>query len=379
MDYPHPYITLTSSGHPRPLPRLPGQHRLWDKVAIDYGYREFPARTNEHEALNKILADSEKTGLIFITDEDARPFSGAHPHAHLWDNGADSADELTRILDIRAKALARFNVNAIRPGTPMAQLADTLVPLYLLHRYQTEAAIKEIGGLNYTYQLRGDGSPKPTILDNADQQKAIKAVLQTLSPDTLTLPETILALIPPRPPNLRRNQESFASETGLTFDPIAAAEQAADLTLQVLLDPARASRIVQYHMRLDPSPSLRVLLEQINKTVAERPSKPNGTEAGHTINAEVGRAVEFRATEAMFALAMNPAASSQARAIVQSHLDDELKLLLAQAPSTDSAEQIHRKALIARIQDYQRDPVKFIPAKPMEAPPGMPIGNEDEF
>ncbi len=382
MDYPHPYITLTAAGVPDLSHAYPVGIGVWDKVAIDYGYREFPAKispTAEREALNNILADSEKTGMLFITDEDARPFSGAHPHAHLWDNGADSADELTRILDIRAKALARFNANAIRPGTPMAQLADTLVPLYLLHRYQTEAAIKEIGGLNYTYQLRGDGTPNPTILDNANQQKAIKAVLQTLSPDTLTLPETILALIPPRPPNLRRNQESFASETGLTFDPIAAAEQAADLTLQVLLDPARASRIVQYHMRLDPSPSLRVLLEQINKTVAERPSKPNGTEAGHTINAEVGRAVEFRATEAMLSLAMNPAASSQARAIVQSHLEDELKLLTAQAPSTDSAEQIHRKALIARIQDYQRDPVKFIPAKPMDAPPGMPIGDEDEF
>ena len=379
MDYPHPYITLTKDGIPDLSHAYPVGIGIWDKVAIDYGYRQFSAKTDEHEALNKILADSEKTGMLFMTDEDARPFSGAHPHAHLWDNGADSADELTRMLDIRAKALARFNANVIRPGAPMAQLADTLVPLYLLHRYQTEAAIKEIGGLNYTYQLRGDGSANPTILDNPAQQKAIKAVLLTLAPDTLTLPENILALIPPRPPNLRRTSESFATQTGLTFDPIAAAEQAADLTLQVLLDPARASRIVQYHMRLDPSPSLRVLLEQINKTVAERPSKANGTEAGHTINAEVGRAVEFRATEAMFALAMNPVASSQARAIVQSHLDDELKLLTAQAPSTDSAEQIHRKSLIARIQEFQKDPTKFIPAKTMEAPPGMPIGDEDDY
>jgi hypothetical protein len=378
MDYPHPYITLTPAGVPDLSHAYPVGIGIWDKVAIDYGYREFPAKVNEREALNKILADSEKTGLIFITDEDARPFSGAHPHAHLWDNGADSADELTRILDIRAKALARFNANVIRPGTPMAQLADTLVPLYLLHRYQTEAAIKEIGGLNYTYQLRGDGSADPTILDNKDQQKAIAAVLRTLAPDTLTLPENILAIIPPRPPNLRRTSESFASETGLTFDPIAAAEQAADLTLQVLLDPARASRIVQYHMRQNGSPSLRVLLEQINKTVAERPQK-DGKEAGHTIEAEIGRAVEVRATEAMFALSMNPAASSQARAITLDHLTDELKLLTTEPPTPDSAEAIHRRVLIARIQEFQRDPAKFIPAKPIEAPPGMPIGDEDDY
>ena len=377
MDYPHPYITLNAQGIPDLSHAYPVGIGIWDKVAIDYGYRQFPAKTNEHEALNKILADSEKTGLLFITDEDSRPFGSAHPHAHLWDNGADPADELNRILTIRAAALARFGPNNIRPGTPMAQLADTLVPLYLLHRYQAEAAIKEIGGLNYTYQLRGDGTPDPTILDNPAQQKAITAVLKTLAPDTLTLPENILALIPPRPPALRRTSESFATQTGLTFDPIAAAEQAADLTLQVLLDPARASRIVQYHMRLNPSPSLRVLLEQINKTVAQRP-EVNGKEAGHTIAAEVGRAVEFRATEAMFSLAMNPAASSQARSIVQSHLDDELKLLTAQPPSTDSAEQIHRKALIARIQEFQRDPAKFTPAKPIEAPPGMPIGDDED-
>ncbi len=374
MDYPHPYITLNAQGVPDLSHAYPVGIGVWDKVAIDYGYRQFPASTDEHEALNSILTASEKTGLQFITDEDSRPFSGAHPHAHLWDNGTDPATELDRILSIRAAALARFNANVIRPGAPMAQLADTLVPLYLLHRYQTEAAIKEIGGLDYRYELRGDGQIPPTILDNATQQKAITAVLKTLSSDVLTLPDNLLAIIPPRPPNLRRTQESFATQTGLTFDPIAAAESAADLTLAVLLDPARASRIVQYHARLDPSPNLRVLLEQIDKTVAERPQ-----EAGHSLAAEVGRAVEFRATEAMFGLAMNPAASSQARAIVQSHLADELALLTAQPPSPDAAEQIHRKALIARIEEFQHDPAKFTPAKAIEAPPGMPIGDDEDY
>ena len=199
-------------------------------------------------------------------------------------------------------------------------------------------------------------------------------MLKTLSPATLTLPENILAMIPPRPPALRRTPESFATQTGLIFDPVAAAESAADLTLQVLLDPARASRIVQYHARLESSPSLEALLEQIDKTVAERP----GMATGSSLGAEVGRAVEFRVFEAMFSLAMNPAASSQARAIVQAHLADELALLTSQAPSGDSAEQIHRKALIARIQDFQHDPAKFTPAKPVEAPPGMPIGDDED-
>jgi hypothetical protein len=276
-------------------------------------------------------------------------------------------------MTIREAALKRFGINAITTGTPTAQLEDTLVPLYLLHRYQTEATIKEIGGLDYRYNLRGDGQPNPEIVSAAEQKKALTAVLKTLSPETLTLPESLLQILPPRPPGLERTRESFPSETGLTFDPIATAESAADLTLAGLLDPARASRLVQYHMRVSDAPSLRGVLEAVSKTTSERP------EGGHTMSSEVERAVEFRALEAMLSLAVNPQASTQARAIARSHINDVLKQLTTAAPLTDTAEAIHRAALIDRINDFNRDPAKFIPAKPIEAPPGMPIGDDEDF
>ncbi len=376
MDYPHPYIALGPNG----VPDLSHAYAVnigdWDKVSIDYGYREFDQSakpTEDTTALNNILEASQKRGLIFISDADARPLGSAHPHAHLWDNGADPAAELERILTIRKAALARFGENAIKPGAPMAQLEDTLVPLYLLHRYQTEATIKQIGGLDYTYALRGDGQLITKIVSPDEQKKAITAVLKTLSPDFLTLPEPLLAILPPRPMGLPRTRESFPTQTGLTFDPIATAETSADLTLTVLLDPARASRLVQYHMREPAAPSLRGVLESISKTTAER------TDGGHTMSSEVGRAVETRAMEAMFSLAMNPAASSQARAITRSHINDVYKEITTAPPLTDTAEAIHRAALIDRIQEFQRDPAKFTPAKPIEAPPGMPIGNDKEM
>jgi Met-zincin/Domain of unknown function (DUF5117) len=376
MDYPHPYIALDPNGVPDLSHAYAVNIGEWDKVAIDYGYREFDQsskRIEDPTALNNILEASQKRGLIFITDADARPFGGAHPNAHLWDNGPSPSDELNRIVEIRKAALARFGENAIKPGTPMAQLEDTLVPLYLLHRYQTEATIKEIGGLDYRYALRGDGQLVTKIVAPAEQKKALTAVLVTLSPDFLTLPESLLAVIPPRPMGLERTRESFPSQTALTFDPIATAETAADLTLAVLLDPARASRLVQYHMREGGSLSLRGVLEAISKTTAER------TDGGHTMSSEVGRAVETRALEAMFALATNPAASSQARAITRSHINDVYKQITTAPPLTDTAEAIHRAALIDRIQEFQRDPAKFTPAKPIEAPPGMPIGDDEEM
>ncbi len=374
MDYPHPYITVDSKG------RIDVSHAYavnigdWDKVAIDYGYREFGAHTPPGEqkaALDKILSDADRAGQVFITDEDARPFGSAHPRAHLWDNGSDPAAELDRVLAVRAAALKNFGEEAIKPGTPMAQLEQTLVPLYLFHRYQTEAAIKEIGGLDYRYNLRGDGLPDPSVFDPAQQRKALDAVLKTLKPETLTLPESILRVLPPVPPGYPRTRESFPSHTGLTFDPIAAAESAVDLTLTVLLDPARASRLIEYHMRIPASPSLRSVLEAISTTVAERP------EAGHSMSSEVERAVEFRAVEAMLGLAVNPAASSQARAIARSHIRDLLKQWNSAPAPQDTAEAIHRAALIDRIESFEHDPDKFVPAKPVEAPPGMPIGDDE--
>ena len=377
MDYPHPFVTLDKDGVPNLSQSYAVNIGQWDKVAIDYGYREFDAANKPVEdraALNAILEASEKTGLVYITDEDARPFGGAHPHAHLWDNGTNPTDELNRILEIRAAALKRFGQNAIPNGTPMAKLEDTLVPLFLLHRYQTEAAIKEIGGLDYRYQLRGDGQPDAQIVSSDEQKKALAAVLTTLAPDTLTLPESLLRILPPRPPGLPRTRESFPSQTGLTFDPIAAAESAADLTLQVLLDPARASRVVQYHMRTPPSsPSLREIMEAVSKTTATR------IDGGHTMSSEVERAVEVRGLQAMFSLGVNPAASSQARAIARSHINDLLKQWTSEAAPADSAEAIHRNGMIELINEFQKDPTKFTPAKPIEAPPGMPIGDDEDI
>ena len=373
MDYPHPLVTLNNNGQIDTSHAYAAGIGDWDKVAIDYGYREFPSgetRDAQKDALAKILSDADRAGQVFITDEDARPLGSAHPRAHLWDNGDDPSAELDRVLAVRAAALKNFGENAIKPGTPMAELEKTLVPLYLFHRYQTEAAIKEIGGLDYRYNLRGDGLPGPTVVDPAQQKKALDTVLKTLAPETLTLPESILKLLPPAPPGYPRSKESFPAHTGVTFDPVAAAESAADLTLKALLNPERASRIIEYHMRVPGSTSLRGMMEAISVTVAERP------EGGHTMSSEVERAVEFRALEAQLALAVNPAASSQARAIALWHARDLLNQWKTTPMPKDLAEAIHRAAMIDRLERFDKDPEKFVPAKNIDAPPGMPIGDD---
>ena len=373
MDYPHPWVTVGADGVPDLSHAYPAGIGLWDKVAIDYGYREFDRDGKPVEdgaALKKILADSEKTGLIYITDEDARPQGSAHPHAHLWDNGTDPAAELDRVLMVRRAALERFGENAIREGTPLAQLEDTLVPLYLFHRYQTEAAVKEIGGLDYRYNVRGDGQMLPEIVDPEDQKHALASVLKTLSPGMLTLPESLLKILPPRPPGLPRSEESFASETGLTFDPVAAAESASDLTLALLLNPQRANRLVEYHARDSAEPSLDEVIEATLKATAT----PGGAEG---LTMEVRRAVDSRILEALLALAASPEASVETRATVRRELQNLSDAYSKSGSTGGDEEKAFRSMERARIEEFFHDPARFIPARPVPAPPGMPIGEEE--
>jgi hypothetical protein len=372
MDYPHPWVTIGADGVPDLSHAYPVGIGIWDKVAIEYGYREFDRDGEPYEdaaGLEKILEDSEQTGLIYITDEDARPLSSAHPHAHLWDNGADPAAELNRVLEVRAAALARFGEDAIREGTPLAQLEDTLVPLYLFHRYQTEAATKEIGGLDYRYNVRGDGQMLPKVVDAKDQRAALAAVLKTLSPATLTLPESLLRLLPPSPPGLPRTQESFPAETGLTFDPVAAAASAADLTLGLVLNPERANRLVEYHARDSVEPSLP---EVIEATLAST-EVPHGATG---LTAEVKRAVDNRILEALLTLGANPGSSAETQATVRAEVT-ALKAKLAAGESAGEEGSFDAMET-ARIDEFLHDPGKFVTAKPVPAPPGMPIGDDEE-
>jgi hypothetical protein len=370
MDYPHPWITLDASGKPDLSHAYATGIGAWDKVSIQYGYSQFSAGADERAALDSILNTAQARGLYFITDQDARPLGSAHPHAHLWDSGPDPAAELNRILKVRAAALARFGDDAIQPHTPMAELEDTLVPLYLLHRYQTEAAAKEIGGLDYRYALRGDAQLAAKIVDPASQQKALDAVLKTLAPETLTLPESLLRILPPRAFGYPRTRESFDGHTGLTFDPASAAEAAAGLTLTLLFDPQRASRLVEYHARNAANPGLNQVIEAVFQSTWKAPRATG-------FGAEMQRITEVSAVEHLLALAANHSASPEARALARAGALSLRSWLSAKAGEAPEEKAV-RTAAIARIEAFEKDPEKFTPASDVAAPPGQPIGDDEQ-
>lgn len=356
MDYPHPWITLDASGAPDLSHAYGTGIGAWDKIAIRYGYQQFGPGTDTQQQLSQILADAARKGYYFITDGDSRPLGSAHPASHLWDNGRDPVAELQRILKIRQAALAHFGENSIQPGQPFSMLDETLVPVYFLHRYQTEAVAKLVGGLDYRYALRGDGGLITAIVPAAQQRAAMNALLETVSPAVLTIPERILKLIPPHPPGYRATEESFPSQTGLTFDPIAAAQAAAALTGSLMFNTDRAARLIEYHARDAANPSFTDLIAAVAKATWQA-SPPAG------LAGQVKEGVDAALLDGLLKLA----ADEKASPLVRSEARAWLLKNEASLPGY----------LRDRVREFNRDPEKFKPAPEVEPPPGQPIGEVD--
>jgi Met-zincin/Domain of unknown function (DUF5117) len=245
MDYPHPMIKINANGEMDFSNVYDDKIGEWDKVAVTWGYQDFPAGTNETAALNTIMNDAIKRGLQFISDRDARAPGGLHPNAHLWDNGTNAVDELKEVMKVRAKALQNFGEKNIRPGMPMAMLEDALVPVYFYHRYQIEAVTKLVGGMYYNYAVRGDGQLITKMLGKQEQLQALHTIIDCIDPKVLMIPDRIAALIPPRPSGYNSSRELFRKRTGLSFDQLSPAETATDIPLSFLFNSERLSRMMQ--------------------------------------------------------------------------------------------------------------------------------------
>src|SRR5216683_877062 len=308
MDYPPPYVKLAADGTPDVSWAYATGIGEWDKVSVAFGYQDYAPGTNEEAALNKILLDAYGRGLRYLTDQDARPAGSSSSVAHLWDSGANAVDELNRLMQVRGAALKRFGENNIREGSPLATLEDVLVPLYLLHRYQVEAASKLVGGMDYTFALRGDGQTPTQIVAPAEQRRALAAVLATLKPEALALPDSLLKMIPPRPPAYERGREDFKIRTYPAFDALAPAEAAAQHTLQFLFNPERAARLVEFHARDAANPGLEEVFEAV---LAATWKAPHGS--GYA--AEIGKVVDDVVLYYLMAPAANERASDEVRAV----------------------------------------------------------------
>jgi hypothetical protein len=361
MDYPHPLVTLRPDGTLDYSQVYDARIGEWDKVAIKYGYTDFAEGTNERQSLAQILDEAWGRDIRYMTNQDA----DANPRVDQWANGTDPAAELTRMMAIRKASLARFGEVAIKRGQPLALMEEVLVPLYLHHRYQVEAAASAVGGIHYIYAMRGDGREPVKRVPAKEQAAALEALMAALKPSELALPASVVKSLPPRPPGYGMHRELFPRDTGQAFDPISPATVAADLVIGTLLAPARAARLVAQNALEPALPGLGDVIDRITAaTFRATTATP--------YEAEIARATQYVLVENLMALA-DRAPMPQVRAIATQKLRQR-------TASTNGSGMTAASSAMAR---YVADEIQRFLDRPLppstrpaiaEAPPGAPIG-----
>ncbi|MFK8013439.1 MAG: zinc-dependent metalloprotease [Marinicellaceae bacterium] len=357
MDYPHPLVQLTNGKVDLTDAYSTGMGE-WDKVSLSYLYSEF--NENEASQLKQILSKAHQSGLVLIADSDARNLAGSHPTAHLWDTGTDPIQSLKDVLKIRQIAINNFGINTIKSGEDLFKLEQIFTPIYLFHRYQTEAVVKLIAGVDYRYALKGEENIKNQFVNEKTQKQAINALMQTLDAEQLAIPEDLLELLLPPPSGSYRSREHFKSRTGLNFDALGTVEVAAKETLRKLLHPHRANRMIEHHARDESLPSLNYLLQTLINNTWKKSSK-------NSYQQQVQNSINSATLDALMNLASHEDSSLLTVSITQKNILDLGKLLKKQKSAL--AQHAHRK-----IQKFMLEGKVISNKKSLPTPPGSPIG-----
>ena len=361
MDYPHPYLTLENDkiNYSKAYETGIGS---WDKVSVGYAYSDFPDDIDESKELNLLLENSLKEGHLFISDSDARPIGGAHPKAHLWDNGSSATDELNALMQIRSKALNQLSLNHIKDGAPYSDLEDLFVPMYLLHRYQVEAVVKMIGGVDYNYAMKGPIPFSVEVVSPTQQRNALLEYLNALNPKALKIPSHLNKLLHPRSFSNPRTRENFLSQTGVTFDYLGIASSLGDALIGMLLHPERANRLV---MQFGFDKNQLSLKETLNILVNNHFKKT----LRDTHENQLNEIVKGSILKHLMHLGQNSLASSITKATVYEQLEALDRWLAGQSEANFS--NFYRM----EIQNYFDNPSGFNLISSKRLPDGSPIGS----
>ncbi len=352
MDYPVPLITLASDG----TPDLRNAYRegpgAWDSIAVRYGYRWYPNAAAESAGNAAVIREMLSRNLRYVGDAHAGP-EGSIPEVTRWVEGTTMFDAATRTSQVRRVLMDKFDERAIKPGEPMHLLNMRFAHVYLHHRYSLEGLIKNVGGMDFRYAIRGDGQTPTTVVPADAQRRALTMALDALKPSELAVPTRIAAMIPPSPPGMGGEMTWIGSNAGTAFDAVTLAGGLATEVLSGLLDASRAARLVTFSARDANALSLD---ETIN-TILSRTW--GATESAPTL-AVYARATQRAALDALLDLAGDTSAMPEVRAIAAHHLA-QLDARLAGAPGAVGADAAHRSSArrdIARFMAGDDDPAK---------------------
>ena len=364
MDYPHPKIQLKGGDIDISAPYSTGVG-LWDDFAIAYGYSDAGDARAQQTLQTELLADVAKRGLRYIGEADSRQKDASQAYASLWDSGDDAITQLTKLDNIRTKAIAGFSNAALLPNEPLGELADTFAPIYLLTRYQIDAVAKFIGGTDYNYQSIGEGSRWSYIAPPL-QLAGLDALLKTLDAASLTVPQTLLDNLVPKAGNYHATRESFDSGLGTVTDPLGMAEVFSRYTVSLLLTPKRLNRVGQAAMADNEQLSVTTLLDKLFAATLYQEGKLGLVEG-------VWMRVNAVVVDEVLAALHDKNTSPEVRAVIYDRIQFVIKQLKVRANRANVSLAAHynglQLGLAAGLTDAQ---FKLIP-KPLVLPPGSPI------
>ncbi|GGX64661.1 peptidase [Litorimonas cladophorae] len=359
MDYPAPDVRLVSTPNGAALD-VSNAYGVgigdWDKVTATWLYGE-----NTDAERDALLDAAFASGLSYVADMDGRGVGSGHPDGSVWDNGSDAVATLKEVMAVRAFALEKFGPDNLPAGRPQSDLNAAIVPIYLYHRFQTAAAAKTIGGVSFNY---GDGGAAE-IVAPAKQRAALEAVLDTINPAALDIPDEVLAHLTPRLGSWSfadSDRELFRKTAYPAFDTLSAAETAADLTFDVLFHPQRAARLVEFHRRDAANPSLDDVMSITRRRVLGYSTRGRTGEIARTVRAQ-------------YAYALMALADSDASPAVKASTDMALRDFEAGLRLSNDKRSVW---IAERIKAYRNRPLTATsPVTPAKAlPPGSPIGSE---
>ena len=360
MDYPAPRVTLENGA-----PSLKDAYGVgvgpWDMWVIKWLYG---AQTDAEAA--PLVAQARAQGLRFVADSDARPVGSGQPLGSLWDDSVDPIAELRRMMAVRNAAVNRFGQASIPGGESLANLRRAFVPIWLLDRYQVEAAAKTLGGVNFPYALNRENMVA-TPASGPAQWAALYALLDTLNPAELTVPAQLLPLLSTGfggNSDRQNDIEIIPTAGGPVFDPLKATEVGTVQTLNALLAPERLNRLEGQHAVDSSIPAPASLFDLLlSRTMAQAAS-------------DVGRRIATTTVLSLARVQHNAALSPT----IAFQLAGRLSRLADELDRTRGAQQDWARGVAALLKDREAlDKAIADPARLPSVPPGMPIGMDEDL
>ncbi|MDE3052448.1 MAG: zinc-dependent metalloprotease [Gemmatimonadota bacterium] len=367
MDYPAPRITVDAGGKIDLSQAYAVGPAAYDVWAIHWGYGIFPPGTAK-DSLRAIMAEGLKKGYLFLSDADARPDYASDPRTNLWDDQATAAQFLKNQVAVRTVAMAHFGTRNLRPGEPLSMLQQRLVALYFFHRFALSAVSRTIGGMEYANAVVGDGEQATWPIAGGQQRAALSMLLAQLQPAALAIPDTVLTLMTPNATEVSPRVELFGTRTEPAFDELGAARTLSQMIVDMILQPERDARLVEFATR---GPNMLTLGETLDSLVAGTwnapvPSSPK--------LAALQRVTQRALADRLLTLAADTTASSEVRAMMDLEIRQLQPVAARRSAAGSFAARAHWYAIAGDFQRWIDRRELPRPTRALEAPPGDPFG-----